>query len=162
MKKLLTTILIFSVFLASCGEYDDIYYYDMFLAIEVVDSQGNDLLGESSPLIKSDETKIVIGGKDYYLNSPESNTYTFRHIKDKSISYLKIGHWYSDRSDFNITIDWGAGLEKDRIVFSYDSHLNGFESPAHDFRYPHNITINGKELAFNSETGHFIYVKDIK
>ena len=161
MKKIISTILISILFLASCSEYDDTYYYDMFLAIEVVDSQGNDLLGDSSTLIKKDETKIVIGGKDYYLNSPESNAYTFRHIKDKSLSYLKIGHWCGDRSDFKITLDWGGHAKKDLIIFSYDSHLNGFESSSHDFRYPYNITINGKELTFNNETGRFIYVKDI-
>lgn len=160
MKKILSILFATSLFLASCSNDNELYYYDMYLAIEVVDAQGNDLLGESSPLIHQGETKVRIGGKDYYLNSQESDRITFRHIQNGRNNHLKIGYWYSDLSNYKITIDWGSGIEKDFIVFSYDTPLNGWESPDHDFRYPYSITINGKEVELNEESGHFIYVKD--
>lgn len=147
--------------LASCSNDNELYYYDMYLAIEVVDAEGNDLLGDSSSLIHQGETKVRIGDKDYYLNSQENNNFTFRLIRNEGNNYLKIGCWYSDLSNYKITIDWGSGIERDLIVFSYDTPLNGWKSPDHDFRYPYSITINGKELELNEESGHFIYVKDI-
>ena len=160
MKKIISFLLISTLFLAACSEYDDVYYYDMYLAIEVVDSQGNDLLSEDSLLINEGTTKIRIAGQDCYLNSNVYNRYTFRLIQTEPKSYIKIGCWWSDRTDSKITINWGEGIKNDVIIFSYDSHLDGFESSSHDFRYPYNITINGKELAFDDQTGHFIYVKE--
>lgn len=160
MKRIISLLIISTLFLASCSKNDDVYYYDMHLAIEVVDNLGNDLLGNFSSLIIEGKTKMTIAGKDYYLNSPESNTFTFRHIKDNGNNYLKIGHWYADRKDFKITVDWGGNIEKDHIVFSYDSHVNGMESASHDFRYPYSIAINGKNLELNKANGHFIYVKE--
>lgn len=161
MKKILSILFATSLFLASCSNDNELYYYDMYLAIEVVDAQGNDLLGESSPLIHQGETRVRIGSKDCYLESNVHNRYTFRHIHHETNSFIKIGYWYSDRTDCKITIYWGGNIEKDVIVFSYDSHKDGIDSPEHDFRYPYSITINGRELELNKESGHFIYVKDI-
>ena len=161
MKKIISILLVSYLFLAASCSKDDGTYYDMYLAIEVVDNQGNDLLSNSSGLIHSNETKITIGGKDYYLNSQENNAFTFRHIKNGTNSFLKIGCWYADRTDSKISINWGGNIEKDVIVFSYDSPLDGLDSPSHDFRYPYSITINGKDLTFNEETGRFTYVKDV-
>ena len=161
MKKIISILFAASILLASCDNDNEAYYYDMYLAIEVVDNQGNNLLGNSSVLINQGETKIRIAGEYCYLNSQIFDRYTFRNIQDATNSYIKIGCWYSDRTDTKITIDWSNGIEKDVIIFSYDSPLNGLESPSHDFRYPYSITINGKELELNEENGHFIYVKDI-
>lgn len=161
MKKLLTNILLSTLFLASCNEYDDIYYYDMFIALEVVDPAGNDLLQESSGLIHYGETNVKIGEKYYYLNSQDTNSFTFRCIENEAKNYLKIGCWYYDRTDLYLIIDWGGDMTKDVLVFSYDSPLDGLDSPSHDFRYPYSITINGKDLEFNKETGHFIYIKEM-
>ena len=162
MKKILSILFATSLFLASCSNDNELYYYDMYLAIEVVDAQGNDLLGESSPLIHQGETKVRIGGKDYYLNSQEKEYFTFRHIQqNEGNNYWKIGCWYYDRKDLSAVIHWGGNTERDVIVFSYDSPLDGLDSPDHDFRYPYSITINGRELELNKESGHFIYVKDI-
>lgn len=160
MKKNISILFALSMLLACCSNDNELYYYDMYLAIEVVDAQGNDLLGDSSPLIHQGETKIKIGGTEYYLNSQESNRITFRYVNNETNNYLKIGCWYSDLTNYKITIDWGGDVEKDLIVFSYDTPLNGLESPSHDFRYPYSITINGKELELNEENGHFVYVKD--
>ena len=161
MKKIISILLISYLFLAAGCSKDDGTYYDMYLALEVVDNQGHDLLGNSSPLIHQNETKMIIGGKDYYLDSQENNAFTFRHIQNETDSYLKIGCWYADRTDAKIVIDWGSNIEKDVIVFSYDSPLDGLDSPTHDFRYPYSITINGKDLTFNEETERFTYVKDV-
>lgn len=161
MKKILPILFASCLFLASCSNDDDIYYLDMYLAIEVVDEQGNNLLGSSSTLIHPGETKIKIGDKFYYLDSQEDNSFTFRHIIDKTNSHLKIGCWFYDRKDLYLVIDWGGEFEKDIILFSYDNHQDGMDSPSHDFRYPYSITINGKELELDNETGHYIYVKDI-
>lgn len=161
MKKIICILFASCLFLASCNkDNDEVYYNDMYLAIEVVDSQGNDLLGESSKLIHHGETKVKIG-KDYYLDThQEDDRFTFRHIQDETHNYIKIGCWWGDCNDYKITIDWGANIEKDLIVFSYDSPHNG-NSPSHDFRYPYSITINDKDLELNEDNGHFIYVKDI-
>ena len=162
MKKIISILLVSYLFLATSCSKDDGTYYDMYLAIEVVDNQGNDLLGSSSGLIHPDETKMTIGEKDYYLNSQTAdNRLTFRLINNETNSYLKIGCWFGDKTDFKITINWGGNIEKDLIVFSYDSPLDGLDSPSHDFRYPYSITINGKNLTFNEETERFTYVKDI-
>ena len=161
MKKIIFILFVTSILGASCSNDNEVYYDDMFLAIEVVDSQGNDLLGNSSPLIHAGETKVKIGKKYYYLNSQENNIYTFRHILSVPNNYLKIGCWEYDLKDLYVIIEWGGDIKRDVIVFSYDSHLNGLDSPSHDFRYPYSITINGKELELNEENGHFIYVKDI-
>lgn len=162
MKKIISILLVSYLFLAASCSKDDGTYYDMYLAIEVVDNQGNDLLGSSSEIIHPEETRITIGEKDYYLNSSqEKDYYTFRHIKNATNSFLKIGCWYYDRKDLKVTINWGGNIEKDVIVFSYDSPLDGLDSPSHDFRYPYSITINGKDLTFNEETGRFTYVKDV-
>ena len=162
MKKIISILFAASLFLASCSkDNNDVYYYDMYLAIEIVDNQGNDLLGESSSLIHQGETKARIG-KDYYLDThQEDDRFTFRHIQQKTHNYIKRGCWFGDCTDYKITIDWGADIEKDLIVFSYDCPLNG-SSPKHDFRYPYSITINGKNLELNEDSGHFIYVKDIE
>ena len=161
MKKIIYILFAASLFLASCNkDNDNVYYYDMYLSIEVVDDQGNDLLGESSKLIHPGETKANIG-KYYYLDTQqEDDRFTFRHIQHETNSYIKIGCWWGDCTDSNIIIDWGYNIEKDRIVFSYDSPHNG-SSPSHDFRYPYSITINGKDLELNEDSGHYIYVKDI-
>lgn len=159
MKKIIFALFSFCVLLSSCSEEGETFYYDMYLAIEVVDNQGNDLLGSSSPLIHPGETKIKIGENYYYLNSQENDPFTFRHIQSGDKSYLKIGCWYYDRKDIDLSIDWGGGIKKDVIVFSYDSPLNGSD-PSHDFRYPYSITINGKEPQLDNESGHFIYVKE--
>ena len=162
MKKIISILFACCLFLASCNkDNNDVYYYDMYLAIEVVDNQGNDLLGESSSLIHQGETKVKIGEKDYYLDSQENNTFTFRHILNESNNYLKIGCWYYDCKDTYVIIDWGSEIKKDVIKFSYDCPLNG-ESPNHNFRYPYSITINGKNLELNEDSGHFIYVKDLE
>lgn len=161
MKKIISILLVSYLFLAASCSKDDGTYYDMYLAIEVVDNQGNDLLSNSSGLIHSGETKITIGGKDYYLNSQKNNTFTFRLLENGTNNYLKIGCWCYDRVDMDLIINWGGNIEKDVIVFSYDSPLDGLDSPSHDFRYPYSITINGKDLTFNEETGRFTYVKDI-
>ena len=160
MKKIISILLVSYLFLAASCSKDDGTYYDMYLAIEVVDNQGNDLLGSTSSLIHQGETKIKIGNKDYYLNSQENNDFTFRLIKNGTTNYLKIGCWYYDREDMYLTINWGGTIEKDVIVFSYDSPLNGLDSPTHDFRYPYSLTINGQSLTFNEETERFTYVKD--
>ena len=160
MKKIISILLVSYLFLAASCSKDDNTYYDMYLAIEVVDDQGNDLLGSSSSLIHQGETRITIGKEDYYLNSQENNTFTFRHIQNGITNYLKIGCWYADRTDAKIVIDWGGNIEKDVIVFSYDSPLDGLDSPTHDFRYPYSLTINGQSLTFNEETERFTYVKD--
>ena len=161
MKKILSILFATSLFLASCSNDNELYYYDMYLAIEVVDALGNDLLGESSPLIHQGETKVRIGEKDYYLNSQEKKYYTFRHIRQNEANdYLKIGCWYYDCNKLYAVIHWGGDTKRDVIVFSYDSPLDGLDSPSHDFRYPYSITINGKELELNKENGHFVYVKD--
>ena len=162
MKKILPILFASCLFLASCSNDDDIYYYDMYLAIEVVDNQGNNLLGSASSLIHQGETKAVYGTRELYLDSQEDGRFTFRHIVDKTNSHIKIGCWWGDIKNSKIIIDWGGGIEKDVILFSYDNHLNGFDSPSHDFRYPYSITINGKELELDNETGHYIYVKDIQ
>ena len=86
-------------------------------------------------------------GSDANIYNPDTN--------------IKIGCWYYDRKDLKVTINWGGNIEKDVIVFSYDSPLDGLDSPSHDFRYPYSITINGKDLTFNEETGRFTYVKDV-
>ena len=161
MKKILPILFASCLFLASCSNDDDIYYLDMYLAIEVVDEQGNNLLGSSSNLIHQGETKAVYGTRELYLDSQEDGRFTFRHIVDKTNSHIKIGCWWGDIKNSKIIIDWGGGIEKDVILFSYDNHENGFDSPSHDFRYPYSITINGKELELDNETGHYIYVKDI-
>ncbi|MBQ2126632.1 MAG: hypothetical protein II198_03140, partial [Bacteroidaceae bacterium] len=75
--------------------------------------------------------------------------------------HIKIGCWFYDRKDLYLIIDWGGDIERDVIIFSYDSPLDGLDSPSHDFRYPYSITINGKVPELNYETGHYIYVKDI-
>ena len=160
MKKIISILFAASLFLASCSNDNELYYYDMYLAIEVVDAEGNDLIGDSSPLIHQGETKVRIGEKDYYLNSQENGPFTFRHILSETNNYLKIGCWYYDRKDLYAIIYWGGDTKRDVIVFSYDSPLDGLDSPEHDFRYPYSITINGKELELNKESGHFIYVKD--
>ena len=161
MKKIIYILFASCLFLASCNkDNDDVYYNDMYLAIEVVDNQGNDLLGESSSLIHQGETKVKIGESYYYLDCQENNAYTFRRILEEENSYLKIGCWCRDLNNYKIVIDWGGDIKKDLIVFCYDSHLNG-GSPDHDFRYPYSITINGKDLVLNEDNGHFIYVKDI-
>ena len=162
MNKIISILLVSYLFLAASCSKDNNTYYDMYLSIEVVDNQGNDLLGSSSPLIHQNETKMTIGGKDYYLNSPDNSNYTFRHIQNNTSSFLKIGCWYADRKDAKIVIDWGGDVEKDVIVFSYDTPLDGLDSPSHDFRYPYSLTINGKSLTFNEETERFTYVKDIE
>ena len=161
MRKIISLLFASCLFLASCSN-DDLYYYDMYLAIEVVDNQGNNLLGSASSLIHQGETKAVYGTRKLYLDSQEDGRYTFRHIVDKTNSHIKIGCWWGDIKNSKIIIDWGGGIEKDIILFSYDNHLNGFDSPSHDFRYPYSITINGKELELDNETGHYIYVKDIQ
>lgn len=161
MKKIIFTLFSLSIFLSSCSNDDDVFYNDMYLAIEVLDNQGNDLLGASSTIIHQGETRIRIGNEYYYLDSTESNSFTFRHIRNETTNYLKIGCWYYDREDIYLTIDWGGGVECDVIVFSYDSPSNGLTSSSHDFRYPYNIRINGKKLDLDTESGHFIYVKDI-
>ena len=161
MKKIIFTLFSLSLFLSSCSNDDDVFYSDMYLAIEVVDNQGNDLLGGSSPLIHQGETKIKIGSQFYYLDSQANEPFTFRHIRNETKSYLKIGCWYYDREDIYLTIHWGGDVERDVIVFSYDSPSNGLTSSSHDFRYPYNITINGKNLELDTESGHYIYVKDI-
>ena len=95
MKKFISILLVSYLFLAASCSKDDGTYYDMYLAIEVVDNQGNDLLSSSSGLIHPNETKMTIGEKDYYLNSSqEKDYYTFRHIKNATNSFLKIGCWY--------------------------------------------------------------------
>ena len=162
MRKIIYILFATFLFLTSCNNDNDLYYYDMYLAIEVVDAEGNDLLGESSNLIHQGETKAKIGNTYYYLNSQDNgnNSFTFRNIKDEANNYIKIGCWYYDRKDLYVTIDWGGDIKKDVIVFSYDSPLNGLESSSHDFRYPYSIKINGKDLELNEESGHFIYVKD--
>ena len=160
MRKIIYILFACCLFMASCGKDKDVYYYDMYLAIEVVDDQGNDLLGESSSLIHQGETCVKIGKINYFIDSQENNTFTFRHILNETNSYLKIGSWSRDLNNYKIIIDWGGNIEKDVIVFSYDSHLDG-GSPDHDFRYPYSITINGKDLELNEDSGHFIYVKDI-
>ena len=161
MKKIISILLISYLFLAASCSKDDSTYYDMYLAIDVVDNQGNDLLGSTSSLIHQGETKIKIGNKDYYLNSQAAdNRLTFRLINNGTKSYLKIGCWFGDTTDSKITIDWGGNIEKDVIVFSYDSPLDGLDSPTHDFRYPYSLTINGQSLTFNEETERFTYVKD--
>ena len=162
MKKIISFLLLSCLLLASSCSNNDNTYYDMYLAIEVVDNQGNDLLGSSSSLIHQGETRMTIGSKDYYLNSQEGdNRITFRHIQDGTTNYLKIGCWFGDQTDSKITINWGGNIEKDVIVFSYDSPLDGLDSPSHDFRYPYSLTINGKTLTFNEETERFTYIKDI-
>lgn len=164
MKKIISILFATCLFLASCNNEEEVYYYDMYLAIEVVDAQGNDLLGESSNLIHQGETKVKIGNSYYYLDSQNNgnNSFTFRHIQNETNNYLKIGCWYYDRKDLYLVIDWKEDIKKDVIVFSYDSHLNGMESSSHDFRYPYSIKINGKDLELNEDTGHYIYVKDIE
>ena len=161
MKKLTSILLGSILLLASCSNDNETYFNDLYLAIEVVDDQGNDLLGSSSTLIQEGETKIKIGGLDYFLNAQDNNRYTFRHIENDTHSYIKIGYWDSDQTDTKVTINWGGDIEKDIIIFSYDSPLNGIESSDHDPNHPYSITINGKEVEFNEERGHFIYVKDI-
>lgn len=161
MKKILPILFASCLFLASCSNDDDIYYYDMYLAIEVVDNQGNNLLGSASSLIHQGETKVSFGNRDCYLDTQEDDRFTFRHIIDETNSHVKIGCWWGDCKNSRITIHWGDDIEKDVILFSYDNHLNGFDSPSHDFRYPYSITINGKELELDNETGHYIYVKNI-
>lgn len=163
MKKIIYILFASCLFLASCNkDNDDVYYSDMYLAIEVVDDQGNDLLGESSKLIHQGETKAKIGNDYYYLNSQENNAFTFRHILNETDNnYLKIGCWYYDRENLYIIIDWGGDIKRDVIVFSYDSHLDGLQSSSHDFKYPYSITINGKDLELDKESGRYIYVKDI-
>ncbi len=160
MRNIISILFACCLFMASCNKDKEVYYNDMYLAIEVVDDQGNDLLGESSKLIHQGETKAKIG-KDYYLDThQEDDKYTFRHIQHETNNYIKIGCWWGDCNNYQITIDWGANIEKDVIVFSYDSPTNG-NSPNHDFRYPYSITINGKDLELNEDTGHYIYVKNI-
>lgn len=161
MKKNISILFALSMLLACCSNDNELYYYDMYLAIEVVDAQGNDLLGESSPLIHPGETKVRIRGLECDLNSQVRDRYIFRHILNDAHNYLKIGYWDSDQIDTKIAIDWGGNIEKDIIIFSYDSQLDGWDDFSHDFRYPYSITINGKELELNKESGHFIYVKDI-
>ena len=161
MKKLTSILLGSILLLASCSNDNEPYLYDMYLAIEVVDAQGNDLLGNSSTLIHEGETNIRIGGSEYYLNSKENKSFKFKHIQNGTHSYIKIGSFGGDQTDTKVTIDWGGDIEKDVIVFSYDSPVDGLESSDHDPNYPYSITINGKEVEFNEERGHFIYVKDI-
>ena len=161
MKKIIYILFASCLFLTSCKTNDDIYYSDMYLAIEVVDSLGNNLLGESSNLIHEGETKVQIGKGEFYIDCQENSEFTFRRILDEENSYLKIGSWCYDRNDMYVIIDWGGDIKKDVIVFSYDSHLDGLQSLSHDFKYPYKITINGKNMELNKETGHYIYVKDI-
>lgn len=162
MKKIIFTLFSLSLFLSSCSNDEDVYYNDMYLSIEVVDDQGNDLLGSSSSLIHQGETKVRIGNSYYYLDSQENNSFTFRHIQNDTRNYIKIGCWYYDREDLYLTIYWGGDVKNDVLVFSYDSPNNGLISSDHDSRYPYRITVNGKNLDFDSESGRFIYVKDIK
>ena len=161
MKQLTSILLTSILLLASCSTDSETFNTDLYLAIEVVDAEGNDLLGKSSSLIQEGETKVKIGGQDCYLNSQVSDRYTFRHILSDIHSYIKIGTWWGDRTDTKVTIEWGSNIEKDVIVFSYDSPLNGMESPDHDMNRPYSITINDQELEYNEEREHFIYVKDI-
>lgn len=160
MKKIIPILLVSYLFLAaSCSKNLDTYY-DMYMAIEVVDNQGNDLLGSSSSLIHPGETKMTIGKRNIYLDSPTNDHHTFRHIKNQTNSYVKIGCWFADRTNAKIVINWGGNIEQDVIVFSYDSPLNGSDSPSHDYRYPYSLTINGQELTFNEETERFTYIKN--
>ena len=161
MKNIIPVLLAACLLFVSCDNNDDTEYYDMYLAIEVVDSQGNNLLGSASNLVHQGETKVNFGKRVCYLDSQEDDRYTFRHIVDDAHSHIKIGCWWGDCVDNEITINWGEDIAKDIIIFSYDSPLNGLDSPSHDFRYPYSITINGKELELDNETGHYIYVKDI-
>lgn len=161
MNKIISILFAAALLLTSCSKDSEVYYYDMYLAIEVVDSQGNDLLGDSSPIVHPNETKAIIGSNECYLDSSDNSVYTFRRILSNTNSYLKIGSWSGDRENFKITIDWGGDVAKDMITFSYDSHIDGLESQSHDFRYPYSITINGENLEFNAENGHFIYVKSL-
>ena len=162
MKNIIPILLASCLFLASCNNDDNTYYYDMYLAIEIVDNQGNNLLGSSSSLIHEGETKASFGTKECYLDTQEDDRYTFRHIIDETNSHIKIGCWWGDRKNNKITINWGGDIKKDIIIFSYDSPLDGSDSPEHDYRYPYSITINGKELELNKDTGHYIYGKEIK
>ncbi len=162
MKNIIPILLASCLFLASCNNDDNTYYYDMYLAIEIVDNQGNNLLGSSSSLIHEGETKAIFGNRECYLDSQEDDRHTFRHIIDGTNSHIKIGCWWGDSKNTRTVIDWGGDIERDVIVFSYDSPLNGSDSPEHDYRYPYSITINGKEPELNKDTGHYIYVKEIK
>ena len=161
MKQLTSILLTSILLLASCSTDSETFNTDLYLAIEVVDAEGNDLLGKSSSLIQEGETRIKIGGQDCYLNSQVSDRYTFRHILSDTHSYIKIGSWCGDLTDTKLTIYWGGDIEKDVLIFSYDSPLNGMESPDHDMNRPYSITINGQELEYNEEREHFIYVKDL-
>lgn len=163
MRKIISILFATCLFLVSCNNEEEVYYSDMYLAIEVVDSLGNNLLGESSNLIHQGETKVKIGNSYYYLDSQNNgnNSFTFRHIQNETNNYLKIGCWYYDRKDMYVIIDWGGDIKKDVIVFSYDSPLDGLQSSSHDFKYPYSITINGKDLELDKESGRYIYVKDI-
>ena len=161
MKKIIFTLFSLSLFLSSCSDDDNVFFNDMYISLEIVDNLGNDLLSSSSDLIQQGETKIRIGNEFYYLDSQENNSFTFRRILNDTRNYLKIGCWYYDREDLYLTIHWGSDVKNDVIVFSYDSPNNGLTSSSHDSRYPYKMTINGKDLQFDNESGHFIYVKDI-
>ncbi|MBQ2126456.1 MAG: hypothetical protein II198_02245, partial [Bacteroidaceae bacterium] len=84
MKNIIPILLASCLFLASCNNDDNTYYDDMYLAFEIVDNKGNDLLGSSSSLIHQGETKVSIGANICYLDSLENDKFTFRHIIDET------------------------------------------------------------------------------
>lgn len=161
MKKFLYTILASCFFLVSCNdEENEGKLYNMFLSIEVTDNNGINLLSESSSIINDGKTKVIIEGKEYYLDRDQGrNSFIFRRMLSETHSYLMIGSWYNDCTNEKIIIEWGGSVTDDTIVFSYDSPLDGMQSEQHDFRYPYSITVNGESLEFNKERGRYVYVK---
>lgn len=77
----------------------------------------------------------------------------------KTRHYLMIGDFPCDVVDEEVIIDWGEGIEKDVLVFSYDSGIGGV-AEGHSIYHPYHMTINGKTAELNEE-GHYVIVKDM-
>lgn len=150
------------VLCASCGEnHNDEGLVGANINLEIVNSKGENLLEpESANCIVSPNTTITIDGfgtqsipvfEDTTLWTFGNKKAFFRHHSVDGGMKLNFSPFFGANEDEVITIDWGNGVEKDVIIFSYR------------YSIVTDITINGKEPVWNGADSlrYWTYVKDM-
>lgn len=147
------------LFCTNCSDEQNNTTPPASISIMIVDTNGQNLLEPTAAnCIISPNTTITMNGKDIQkisIQDPDALSHSgakFYYCWCNERMYLSIGSFFGSKKNEVATIDWGNGMEKDVITFSY--HYGSIT----------NISINGEKLQWvdeNNSHGHHIYKKNI-
>lgn len=168
MKRFYLTLVCLSAILlmTSCGEEEvPPAAQPTVLEISIHDKEGNDLLnpnisgnivsGTPAATYQNKRHLSIIYTDEGFYDHFGSNFFVIVNgVAEGNIPHsIRLGAFWDTVQNGKITIDWGEGIEKDEIAFSVIREGSLLEVT--------NVTINGKEIAYNNLYNAYDYTKEM-